>query len=229
VEILQRYPRNPLYWITLAKCGFLSGRQTLASQAVDRALDLLPNSMFSLRASLLRSRAAIIAERDAKTALKNLMQAYLLDGDDFLFIQSVRAHGPIYLVVNQEQCLNEISCPAEKRQILLALSGQALDRSLIASLSTLEENLRRMADLCKDYETQAVFLTYPVAQPHIGEVSRRVAEQTGSRWLNMEAHFEPLLKNDSKQAILRRGRFTPYATRLMGEWIAGDLKIQGIH
>ena len=222
-NILKRYPRNPFFWMTLGRCGFLSGRQSFAVQAVDRALQLVPAGMSLLKASFLRSRAEMISQQDPATALVSLMEAYLLDGDEYLYIDSIRNAGRSYLGTDLDKCLAKLSCSQDKKDRITAVTNEALDESLVRMLAQLESNLSRMSELCHYFKVDPVFLSYPVPQPHVGHISRKVARRTGGTWLNLEAYFEVLLKNDSKEQLMRRDRFTAVAYQKIADWIAQDL------
>ncbi len=228
LELVSRYPGNPRLWKTLARCSFVAGRQVVAQKAIDRALELTPIATSGFRAELTRDRARILAAVQPESALQELMQAFLLDGKQDVFIDFFRRDVQRYLRLPFRNVVNRLACSQEKKDELVSLLNEASDAKVLSRLSLFEFRLREIVRLCRDHDAQAVFLTYPIPpQPAVEQSTRRVAEETGSIWLNLRDRFEMLLKTGRvKDQYIKRGYLTEESSRVIAEWITSDVNLR---
>ncbi len=222
VDLLKKFPADPWFWKSLATACLLSSRPDYALRGIDRALDLSPAELPEWKAIVFRTRAGIVVRTNPDQALQNLMQAFLLDENEDLFIAALRKNGLHYLKTNLQKALQTISCPTTTKENLAALYYQALDKKLIYTLFALETRLRNIVLRCQEYKVHPVLVGYPFPNAEIDQINRRVAEETGASWLNLSARFEDMLKTDTERKFMREGRYTNRAGRKLAEWIAND-------
>lgn len=222
VDVLKQFPGDSWFWKSLATACFLSSRPDYALRAIDRALDLSPPELAEWKATVLRTRADIVARTNPDEALENLLHAFLLDENEELFIAALRKNGLNYFKTNLQKSLPALSCPTATKEKLEALYHQALDKKLIQTLFALETRLRNIVLRCQEYRVHPVLVGYPFPNTEIDQINRRVAEETGASWLNLSARFEDILKNDRERRFMSEGRYTDRAGRKLAEWIAND-------
>ena len=227
LSVLRQFPADPWIWKDFAWYAHLSHRPDFASRAIGRALDLAPAAMPVLRAEILRTQSEIILPADPQKALESLMQSFLLDDKEELFVQSLQGGYLQYKTLNIQKTLAAISCPAETKARMLHLIDQGLDANMAGKASALRSRLKEIARVCQQYGARPVFVTYPWPYPVIGETMRRVAEETDSGWLNLSTRFESLLNNpERRKKILKEGNFIDGASQKIAEAIAGDLRFR---
>lgn len=222
IEVLKKYPKDPWFWKNLADACFLSSRPDYAARAIGRALDLTPSELPEWKAALLRTQADIVARTNPRAALSNLLQAFLLDRNEDLYIAALRKNGPYYLSLNIEDSLRGISCPTETKNDLQSLFHQALDKRLVQTLFSLETRLRTIVLRCQEYRVHPVLVGYPIPNAEIELLNRRVAEETGASWLNLNTRFENILRNDRERKYVDEGRYSVKAGLKLAEWVAND-------
>jgi tetratricopeptide (TPR) repeat protein len=225
-DILQRYPKDPWFWRTIAWCSFLSNRIDLSKRAIDQALELTPADLSQLRASLLRTRADILASLEPKAAIEDLFKAFLLDANEDLLIDALRKNGQAYLSVSPTKALEGNSFNFEQRRNLLSLFSYALDEQLMIQRASLENRLLSIVWKCQQYHVQPILINYPFINQDVHEISRWVAEKTGAGWFNLNQRFENLIKTDVNHLYLNEGRYKDAAGRKIAEWIAEDAKMR---
>jgi lysophospholipase L1-like esterase/tetratricopeptide (TPR) repeat protein len=225
-DILQRYPKDPWFWRTIAWCSFLSNRIDLSKRAIDQALELTPADLSQLRASLLRTRADILASLEPKAAIEDLFKAFLLDANEDLLIDALRKNGQAYLSVSPTKALEGNSFNFEQRRNLLSLFSYALDEQLMIQRASLENRLLSIVWKCQQYHVQPILINYPFINQDVHEISRWVAEKTGAGWFNPNQRFENLIKTDVNHLYLNEGRYKDAAGRKIAEWIAEDAKMR---
>jgi lysophospholipase L1-like esterase len=222
-EAIAKYPHNPWFWQILATAGHLSGERDLAVRSMQQALDLTPPEMKTVKASFLRAKSEIVESYDPEIAAQSLIEAYLLDLDEYAFIESLRQKGYRYISIDIKKCLDRIACPPEKRARVNSLYREAMDEQAVRSLLTLESRLKGIVAIGKAYGAQMVLVTYPTPQQQVAEATQKVAEETGTGWLNLSDYFSLLLRKDDDEKIMRNGQFRQEAFRLIAQWIANDL------
>ncbi len=229
IKILSKYPHNPWFWESLARCSYLVGRTDIAVRALQRALALTPEIMPRLKADLFRSMAETQASFAVQEALEDLASAFVLDGNEEIFINSAQRNALYYLHANFEQALSAISCPEEKKTILKTLFNGALHGELPRSFHLLESRLRQIVFLCQEHKAIPVLMTYPHPYSRIEEITRRVAEETGAGWLNITPKMESLVRTDSQRKIIKEGQFTDEARQRVAQWISDDVSFREPH
>jgi hypothetical protein len=158
------------------------------------------------------------------------VEAYLLDENEDAFIDALRKGASRYSSVNLDHCISDISAPSDKKATLSRLYHQALDQNFVPRLLYLQARLKDIVRISRHYGTMVVFLTYPTPpQHHINEMTRSVAEETGTSWLNLSARFEVLMKTKGvREKIIKDGRLTDEAYREIAQWIAEDIQYRNL-
>lgn len=222
-NLLKKYPENPWLWETLADSFFKMGDENLAKASIRKALAPVPEQMKQLRASLLRKQAEILVDSDAREAVNSLVQAYLLDRESELLAKALRDHADQYGKANLQQ-LPVPSSLSETEKLELSFVFREVGAPYARRLNSFKRRLRSLVDLCLESRIQPVLVTYPMVQSQVSEITRKVSDETGTSWLNLNDSFEIILKKENqKQQILRYGILTDEASDRIAEMIATDL------
>jgi hypothetical protein len=229
VQLLSAFPEDPWLWGSVAVALFQSSRQDLANAAMNHALKLTPEAMIQTRASFLRKWATNLADFSSEASLKHNIQAFLMDNDEQLFIESIHRNVSKYLNANNKRILDDLSCPSDKRRTVELLLNESLNENFPRRVELYTARLKNIIAICKEYGATPVFLTYPVSQPEIDVIIQRVAQESDAGWLNIGARFEILLKTkNQKQEIMKYGQLTEEAHRNIADWIATDISDRAI-
>ena len=223
VGLVQRYPRNPWLWERMGWYSFLHGDHNFAGLALNRAVELVPPQMPSLRASLLRRRGEILQEINPEKSLQDVIDAFLLDRKEDVFTDAVQNGAVQYFWIDQGKFFAKLQIPQSDKHQIRSLVELAIRPQVMNTLLVLETRLNHLVSLCRQNGVRLVLTTYPLPRNEIDVITRKVSERSNVTWLKLNGKFGTMLATDIRQDFLKFGQPTAGTSRFIANMIADDI------
>jgi lysophospholipase L1-like esterase len=219
---LREHPQeSPLWWRLSAAAGRNVGRDEILA-TVDHALTRVGTDD-PWRAGLLRMRAALTDPSDPVGAFAAVLEAALLDDDDFSAIAWLDAQrgrlGPEQI----EAAIEQLDPNDDERARIDAMLLRA-DAPPERTAEVLAGHLERIAARCRDAGALPMFVTYPEPTPQIDGAIRRAARTADVPLCDTVPAFAAVLSRDPAADLFAPDRHCNDAGyRLVAETVADAL------
>ncbi|HET6202803.1 MAG TPA: hypothetical protein VFI25_08385, partial [Planctomycetota bacterium] len=188
----------------LAAQGFLGHDLPSARGLVDEVLALLPAEAAERRANLLRARAHLLARGDPAGALRDVVEAFRLDGSGSLAAQAILSHpDSISAEVLDEGLRSPDVEPGLRRRLEEAFREIRGEEG--PAMEVLEGHLREIVALCREGGARPALVSYWRSRPSIESVQERVSRETGAAWVHIRTEFDRLLARAGREVYVAPG------------------------
>lgn len=203
-ELLAKDDGDGSLWFLVARAAQARGDIDGAVAAVDRSL--ASGSDVSNRPELLRFRSKLQGKLgDAPQAMHDTVAAWSIDQKDESLSREVMLAPNRYGEEQLAGVVETLRLDPKQRERLFAVVAKSIEGPDRAPLTVLVEHLTRLVDLCRERNITVFLLNYPTTRTkaatreEVDESQRLVAEETGTRLINLRAHFRRLMQSHERE------------------------------
>lgn len=209
----QRFPDHAALWWLAGSAHFDLGDLAAAEQALDRAVaaaDAGPAEP-QFRATVRRTLAAAVADRDLCKAIRALLESLQLEPDFARCRIVIGGAAEHFTAAAVQRCVDAMQLDAKQFELLRRLfAGEILDQAgqrrgnyaeLGGVLEVLDDHLGRIVQLCRAAGAETILLSYPLRTPELEAVHRRIAVAAGLRHVAMLPRFEQELRQRAQSEL----------------------------
>ncbi|HET6204794.1 MAG TPA: tetratricopeptide repeat protein, partial [Planctomycetota bacterium] len=188
----------------LAAQGFLGHDLPSARGLVEEVLALLPPEAAERRANLLRARAHLLARGDPAGALRDVVEAFRLDGAEPLAAQAILSHPESFSADVLARGLRSPDVDPRLGRRLEEVFGESRGEEGPA-MKVLEGHLREIVALCRERGARPALVSYCLPMPLVEPVQERISRETGAPWVHVRLEFDRRLARARREDLVARG------------------------
>lgn len=204
VDFASRTDDGLASFAVLAAQGLLADDPASARDVVETVLALLPPEARERRANLLRSRAHLLATADPAAALRDVIEAYRLDGKGSVAAQVILAHPESFTAEVLERTLRspglDAGLVADLEDVFREGRGEEGP-----AMAVLAGHLRAIVALCRERGARPALVSYCRPHPQIERVQERISRETGAPWVHIRREFDARVASGKGEGLIARG------------------------
>ena len=192
-ELVGIHPDTVSAWVTIAEEGRLAGEDAASSLAVERVLDLTEGRHPLWRAKALRLRAERRRDSDPDLAIRDVVEAFLLDGDEKQTRMHLAVGWQSFTRERVEACLDLVAPPEGRRREFERLLGR-VGGTPTRVPEVLKAHWRQMVRLCRARGARPVLLAYPFPDEVYSRSLEEASRENGVDAIWPRGEFERRLR-----------------------------------
>ncbi|HET6163869.1 MAG TPA: SGNH/GDSL hydrolase family protein [Planctomycetota bacterium] len=223
---LERWPGSVTLWTTLAVSADVARDLPTLEEAVGKAIALDRRERAWPLVANLRLRArAHVARSDARSAARDVLEAFAVDGLEGELRNALRCEGMQCGPALVDELAPEVGLAGEKLATAKRVAGEPGARDDEPAAATLVDHLEQVVRYCRDHGAEPLLVTYPFHGDAVEKAQRAVARETGAQLVEVTARFDQLLTEHSREELfVLDGHCNDFGYRSIAEEVARALR-----
>jgi lysophospholipase L1-like esterase len=197
---LERWPGSVTLWTTLAVSADVARDLTTLEEAVGKAISLdRRESIWPLVANLRLRARAHVARSDARSAARDVLEAFAVDGREGELRNALRCEGMKCDPALVDELAPAVGLAGERLATAKRIAGEPAVRDDEPAAATLVDHLEQIVRYCRSHGAEPLLVTYPFHGDVVEKAQRTAARETGATLVDVTGRFDQLLSEHPRE------------------------------